>query len=113
MKKIVILLIFSFFFISLAYAHPPQDIKITFNKENKTLTAVIKHVTSNPKTHYIQKVDIGLNGKEIDDIKLLAQDNSTTQTITYVFTNIKSQDVISVEAYCNLFGKLQKQITVE
>ncbi|MCM8781037.1 MAG: hypothetical protein NC908_03855 [Candidatus Omnitrophica bacterium] len=36
------------FAVSTVYAHPPSDIKITFDPEIKILQAVIIHNTSNP-----------------------------------------------------------------
>lgn len=97
----------------LAYAHPPSTIKITFDEATKTLTAVIMHSTSNPAKHYISKVDIGLNGKEIKEITLSNQETNASQTITYVLPEAKAGDVISVEGYCSLRGTLTKKITVQ
>ena len=67
MKRIgAFLIVFIFLVVaSTAYAHPPSDIKIDFDPKIKMLHAVIIHNTSNPLNHYINKVDVGLNGKEI------------------------------------------------
>ncbi len=93
-----------------AYAHPPSDIIITFDPATKILQAVIIHNVNNPESHYISKVDIGLNGKEIIEHKISRQDNNTNQTVTYLIPDAKSGDVLSVEAYCSISGKLQKEI---
>lgn len=47
----------------------------------------------------------GLNGKEIIE--------HTTQTVIYLIPDIKDSDVISVEEYCSISGKLQKETTVK
>ena len=73
MKKIAFFLCGLFIVNATAFAHPPSDIKIQFDDKTKTLTAVITHRVSNPKTHYIYKTDIGLNGQEI---KTTSQINS-------------------------------------
>ena len=98
--------------ISAAYAHPPSDIKITFSSETKILQAVIIHNTSNPLNHYIKKVDIGLNGKEIIEQSISRQDNPDTQTVSYLIPDIKDGDVVSVEGYCSISGKLEKELKV-
>ena len=101
---------------SVAYAHPPSDIIIsyvTYDSSAKTITAVIKHEVSNPEKHYIKKVDISLNGKEIATLKFTKQDNYLTQTVTYALEGVMPGDRISVEAYCSISGKLEKEIKVE
>jgi len=109
--------IFLFLFIlsfvtSLAYAHPPSDIKIAFDPKTKMLTAVIMHNTSNPSSHYIRKVDIGLNGNEIIEYSLGRQENNESQTISYRIPEAKEGDTLSVEGYCSISGKLEKEIKV-
>ena len=95
---------------STAYAHPPSDIKITYNPKTKILTAVIMHNVSDVKKHFIYKVITGLNGKEIINHAISKQDNKTDQTVSYLIPDAKPGDALSVEAYCNLSGKLSKEI---
>lgn len=99
--------------VSVAYAHPPSDIKITFDPKTKMLEAVIMHNTSNPLNHYINKVDIGLNGKVIIEHLISKQDNKDSQTVSYLIPDVKDGDVISVEGYCSISGKLKKEITIK
>lgn len=95
-----------------AFAHPPQDIKITFDADTKTLKAVIIHPTSNPQNHFIKKVDVSLNGKEIIEHKISRQDNNADQTVSYFIPDAKEQDTLAVEAYCSISGALEKEIKV-
>lgn len=95
------------------YAHPPSDIKITFDPTTKMLQAVIFHNTSNPVSHYIKKVDVGLNGKEIIEHQISREDNNETQTVRYFIPDAKEGDSLSVEGYCSISGKLKKEITVK
>jgi len=113
MKKLAPLIFLVLFgFTSLAYAHPPSDIKITFDPASKILTAIILHNVSNPLNHYIKKVDVGKNGKEIIEHQISCQDNNESQTVEYLIPDAKNGDVISVEGYCSISGKLEKEITV-
>jgi len=115
MKRIGLFLILSIFLIavSTAYAHPPSDIKITFDPKTKILQAVIMHNTSNPLSHYINKVDVGLNGKEIIEHRISREDNNESQTVRYLIPDAKDGDLISVEGYCSISGKLKKEIVVK
>jgi len=99
--------------VSIAYAHPPSDIKITYDPATKILQAVIYHNVSDPAKHHIKKVDVGLNGQEILTQQISCQDNNSTQTVSYLIPDAKSADTLSVEAYCSISGKLEKEITVE
>ena len=112
MKKIVLLSgFFVFFVLSVtAYAHPPSDIKITFDPQTKILNAIIIHDVSNSSKHYIKKVDVSLNGKEIIEQSISRQDNFNTQTVSYFIPDAKDGDVFSVEGYCSISGKLEKQL---
>jgi len=115
MKKVTAFLIIFIFFltISTVYAHPPSDIKITFDPNTKMLQAVIIHNTSNPLNHYIKKVDVGLNGNEIIEHTISREDNNESQTVKYLIPDAKDGDIISVEGYCSISGKLKKEIKVK
>ncbi len=103
--------IFALLFMTTAvYAHPPSDIKMTFDPATKILTAVIVHSVSNPAAHFIKKADISLNGKEIIEQTISRQDNASTQTISYLIPDYKAGDVLAVEGYCSISGKLEKEI---
>ncbi len=95
---------------STAYAHPPSDIKITYNPKTKILIAIIMHNVSDVKKHFIYKVDTGLNGKEIISQSISKQDNNINQTVSYLIPDAMPGDVLSVEAYCSISGKLAKEI---
>lgn len=114
MKKISLFMFLLFFvsICSIAYAHPPQDIIITFDVATKVLKAQIMHNVSNPANHYIKKVDIGLNGKEIIEQKISRQDNNISQTVSYLIPDAKVGDILSVEGYCSISGKMEKKIIV-
>ncbi len=99
-------------FSSTASAHPPSDIKITYDSKTKILKAVIMHNVSDVKKHFIKKVDVGLNGKEIISHSISQQDNNISQTVSYLIPDVKAGDKLSVEAYCSISGKLEKEIKV-
>jgi desulfoferrodoxin (superoxide reductase-like protein) len=95
-----------------AWAHPPAKIDIVYDAEGKVLAAVVTHPVDNPAAHFIRKINVSLNGEEIIRHEISRQDSANTQTVTYRVPDAKSGDTISVEAYCNLDGKLGKDVTV-
>ena len=108
MRRMVLFTALLIFFagVSFAYAHPPYDIKITFNPETKVATAVIMHNVSNPLNHYIKKVDVGLNGKEIIESleetnnSLLSNKLDMTMRILTVFSAI----LLPLTVYSNIMS---------
>ena len=114
MKKSIWLILFAvFIFSSMAYAHPPRDIVITYNPDTKILRAVIMHDVANPLNHYVKKVVVGLNGKDIIEHTLSRQDHVDSQTVDYLISDVKNGDVLSVEGYCSITGQLKEEITVQ
>ncbi len=109
----MILVLCGFLLISTqAFAHPPSDIKIEFDNQTKTLKAAVLHHVSNPDTHFIRKVDIAINGVEIKTMTYTKQISKAGQTFSIVLPEVKSGDLLSVEGYCNLSGKLKKEIKI-
>ena len=97
----------------IAQAHPPSDIQIAFDPQSKILSAVISHPVSNPANHYIEKVDVAVNGREILMHEISRQDDYQVQKISYLIPDLKSGDEIAVEAYCSISGKLEKEIKAQ
>jgi hypothetical protein len=114
MRKALLLAAVLLFFaqVAVAYAHPPSDIKITFDPATKKVNAVIMHRVNNVLSHYIKKVVVTINGKAIIEDEFFRQDNKISQTVTYVLPDIKDGDVISVEGYCSISGSLTQEITI-
>lgn len=100
-------------FVSAAYAHPPAKIDIVYDAEGKVVAAVITHPVQDPSTHFIEKVDVSINGKEVLTHEISRQDSETMQTVTYRIPDAVPGDRIAVEAYCNVNGKLEKGIEVK
>ncbi|HTZ11898.1 MAG TPA: hypothetical protein VMD04_05975 [Candidatus Margulisiibacteriota bacterium] len=98
---------------SIAYAHPPSDIKITFDPQTKMLEATIMHDVANPENHYIKKVDVSRNGKEVISQEFSQQENKDSQRVHYLVSDAKAGDVYSVEGHCSISGKLKKEIKVQ
>ncbi len=96
-----------------ALAHPPTKIDISYDPAQKVLTAVITHPVQDPTTHYIGKVDVSLNDKEVASQQFMRQDDQNTQTVKYRLPDAKPGDKIGIEAYCNIFGKLEQEIKAQ
>ncbi|MGB9643020.1 MAG: hypothetical protein ACP5JO_08915 [Candidatus Ratteibacteria bacterium] len=111
-RKYLLLLSYGMLVAQFAYCHPPSDIKINFDEQTKIVKAEILHNTTNPDKHFIGKVDVHLNGKEIISQKISKQENPKSQHVIYLITDVKKGDNIAIEAYCSVGGILKKTMTV-
>ncbi len=113
MKKFIFFFVAAFLSITgAAYAHPPEDILLTFNPQTKILTAVVMHHTANPASHYIKKAEIKLNGEFVQALYFSRQENKVSQSFEFPIPNAKDKDMVSVEGYCSISGQLANGITV-
>ncbi|MBU1863658.1 MAG: hypothetical protein KKH94_08360 [Candidatus Omnitrophica bacterium] len=98
----------------LTYAHQPLNIEIRYDAQRKIMFATVDHHVRDVREHYIEKVCIGLNGKAVKEIPYRGQTTNRMQKVKhYMRDTIESGDIIFVEAYCNVSGKLKKEIRIQ
>ncbi len=113
MKKIIVLLVLLLAVaVTSAYAHTPSDMKISFDPGTKVLKLVIMHDTPDPVLHYIKRVNVELNGKEVINEEFSRQENNKSQTVSYTIPNAKPGDIITVYVRCSIFGRLKRTIKI-
>lgn len=116
MKKkcwlIAILLVGAVFCSINAGAHPPQDMVLEYDLDNKELSVTITHETPSPGLHYIEKIEVYRNDELNISEEYDSQPDSSTYTITFEI-DADIGDEIKVIAYCNIQGSISREITVE
>lgn len=95
-----------------ALAHQPVQIDIVYDSSGNILAAAVTHPVDDPEHHYIDKIVVTLNAKEIITHEVSRQDNGNTLTVTYRIPDAKAGDSITVDAYCNKSGHLKKAVEV-
>ena len=93
-------------------AHPPVKIDISYNKMARNLEVVIGHSVNNPEKHFIKKVIVKKNKKDLMEETFEGQDNDRNQTII-IPVSAQKGDIITVQAYCNISGRLTESITIK
>lgn len=114
MKRLVLLTLICFFTLACveAWAHPPSDIQLKYTLSSRILSIIITHQVNDTKKHFINKVDVSVNRKEIITHAIKRQDNNSNQFAVYMIPDADIGDTIAVEAYCSISGKLKKEIKV-
>lgn len=114
MKKILIFTIALLFILSLnIYAHPPGEIEMSFNAENKMLEVTIPHDSNDNTDHFINDVKVRLNDNQHIEQVFIMQTDNDVQYLHYMIPGAKSGDTISLTAECNKFGSRESELTVE
>jgi len=105
------LLLSTIFLVNPVLAHPPQDMVLDYDLGTSELAVTITHESPAPTIHYINLVEIELNGELILSEEYSSQ--PTTDVFTYIYSlTAEIGDVIAVTSYCNVQGAITKSITV-
>jgi len=107
-----IVIVIIFLLIPSISAHPPTKLNITYDKSNSELIVNITHSVTNINNHYIESVNIKINGITIDNYNYTSQPDKTFISYKYIIS-ADLGDVIEVKATCNEFGSITKELTVE
>ncbi|PIU41877.1 MAG: hypothetical protein COS99_03145 [Candidatus Omnitrophica bacterium CG07_land_8_20_14_0_80_42_15] len=114
MKKVFICLIFISIFLitsqSPAIAHPPTKITTSQDVAGKTLTILIDHQVLDPTKHFIWRVNLIKNGNVMNSVLSNHQASKKNHIVSFAFADIKPSDIIEVEAFCNINGKLKEKV---
>jgi len=92
-----------------AGATSPRYMKLQY--QPNTLTVTILHFSPVTKIHYVYKVDVEKNGNLVDTQLYQSQPRFFFNTYTYGI-NATAGDMLTVTAYCSLFGKLTRSTTL-
>ena len=110
--RLVVLSAMALCFACAAVAHPPKDIKLTFDQKSKVLSVNANHDVKNPTAHYIKEVKVYLDGKEIISQKMSSQTDEQSQVVRYVVIDAKPGSILKVEADCSRIGDKKKELKV-
>lgn len=97
---------------TLLHAHPPSEVRMAYDFEDKALKLDMAHVTRDRKSHFIRRVDLSLNGEERDTIYFPFQKSRTTFE-TDISLEAEAGDVVYVKIYCGEGGTEEAELTIE
>lgn len=95
-----------------AQAHPPKDITVAYDGETATLTVTIEHSVKDEEKHYIEEIRVLRGSTELAQARPGKQTDKEQEVLKVNLPGLKSGDVLTVEAKCNIFGTLRKDVTV-
>ena len=93
------------------WGHPPTDLKLDYDIDKKNLHIEMTHVTGNIREHYIRKLIVSLNQKEIISETIVRQ-TTPHNFLRDIPLDANPNDVITVKAICKEGGSAEASITI-
>ncbi|MDD5736916.1 MAG: hypothetical protein PHH20_01315 [Candidatus Omnitrophica bacterium] len=94
-----------------AYAHAPSLVDVSMTDSGR-VQVVVTHAVGSPKTHYIYKLEVFVNGEKVDE-KEYKEQVGNQQVDSFGLAGLKEGDKVSVRAYCIRGGDHIGEMTVE
>ncbi|MGM0548255.1 MAG: hypothetical protein ACQER0_03150 [Bacillota bacterium] len=114
MKKILIMTMILVLGLTInVFAHPPGNIEMNFNSSNQMIEVSISHSSKNNSEHFVNEVEIYLNGNLQIEQNFIMQTNAKSQYLHYMLPGAKSGDTIKLVAKCNKYGDLENELKVD
>ncbi len=98
-------------FAGLAFGHAPKKIEAEFNLDDHVLTVTVYHQVKDAAKHFVEEISVELNGKDIIEQELFAQETPEEQTVLYRITDAGPGDKITISAECSMAG--EKEVTIK
>jgi hypothetical protein len=99
--------------VGLVFGHPPKKVDGEFDLESHLLKVVVSHDSKDAVKHFINEIEVKLNGKEIIEQEFGSQQDRSVQEVVYKIIDAKAGDKIEIVAGCNISGKKKAALTVE
>lgn len=96
----------------LSYAHSPSNIEANFDPETSEVSVVVYHDVNDPKTHYIKKISVFVNNMQVLQDEYSQQTNNMDQPAVYELRDLKTGDIVTVKAFCNISGQSSTTLTI-
>ncbi len=113
MKYWMMSIIVSLIFAGFGFAHPPTGVEMELNNETMVLTVFVTHPVNKIDKHFVEKIVVELNDKEMVTQIFRKQKDGEAQEAMYIIVDAKVGDTIAVTGYCNVSGKKKVSLTVE
>ena len=98
--------------LSVAHAHAPSGLVLEYDVEEHLLTVMVMHSVAKINNHYINKIEVALNGDKIITQQIDSQSSPESQDVQYIIVDAEIGDEINVTAHCNIIGIKSAKLTV-
>lgn len=96
-----------------AFAHPPKSVTATFDRATKSVTIVAEHQVKDVAAHYIDEIEVEVNGKRVAKAEYKVQSSLESHQAVIVIGDVAPGSKIEVDASCNKFGSKSVKFTAQ
>jgi hypothetical protein len=93
------------------YAHAPEKVVLSYDQDTRALTAEVVHPVADPGRHFVDRIEVLLNGKRVIE-KEPPRQTETGVSEVFPLTDVKPGDIVKVTAFCNRGGEQSEQIKI-
>ena len=93
------------------YANAPSNVDVSITDSGR-VQVVVTHAVGNPKTHYIYKIEVKVNGEKVEE-KEYTEQVGNQQVDSFGIDGLKAGDKVEARAYCNKGGERKGGLTIE
>ncbi len=93
------------------FAHGPKDITVDYNDETGKLQLTIEHPVNNTSSHYIDEIELEIDGEEVKTITYESQTDKKNHIVEIDLPEFKDGGELEIIAKCNRIGR--EKITIE
>lgn len=95
-----------------AFAHPPKDVLLTWNKPQEMLNITSHHSVNDVNKHYILSLTILDGNKQLLTKQYTKQGSPETFTDSVSLKGLKSGTKLRVQLVCNIMGSKEAEIVI-
>lgn len=94
-------LLFIFLSSGVVFATPPKDLKVAWDWDRRTLKVYTAHWTQDVRKHFVEKVEVFVDGKRVEGKTYQRQGDKNGTASTFKFPGLQSGAIVTVRAACN------------
>jgi len=95
------------------FANPPSAIYADYDSTRHELNVKAQHIVTKRAEHFVKRVVIYKNGKEVLTKTFDFQTSHRNQTMPPISLDAKKSDKIRIVAFCNISGSYEKTLVIE
>ncbi len=96
-----------------AVAHPPANIKLSWDGAGQTLAITADHAVNDRTKHFVMSLTVSGPSGQIAAERYESQATNEGYAASVKLDGVKPGDRLKVELVCNIMGSATKEITIE
>lgn len=110
---LIVVIVAAVFVAAVAQANPPSAIHASYDADRQELNVLVQHIVTDRMAHYVDKVVISKNGKEVATRTFTSQASHRDQVMPPIKVPAVAGDAFTIVATCSEGGSREQKVVVE